>query len=188
MRKLLLVFTLITFTSSVFAQRGDNEWFASVGLNAINSIGSKSPINSPDEWAFKIPIAASIELVWPSGLAIEESITLNGFSENDVIDGAILTEDYTYLSFDTHVKYYFGQQLFPDFDQLDFYGLAGVGIFSIEDTNISGNLGGGILYWVNRRKTFGIKAQTVAKFALDHKFSGFDNNHFQIHLQAIFAL
>ncbi|WP_339754428.1 hypothetical protein [uncultured Winogradskyella sp.] len=188
MRKLILVSAFLTFTFSSFAQVDDKEWFVSIGVNAINSIGTQSPINSPDDWAFNLPISAAVELSWTSGLSIEQSITLNSFSENDMIDGAILTKDYTYISFDTYAKYYFGKHIFPNADWIDFYANAGVGFFHIENTNISANLGGGVLFWLNHRRTFGLRAQSIAKFALNPKDSGFDNNHFQAHLQAIFLL
>ncbi len=188
MRKLILVCSILVYTITTTAQQNDKEWFASIGVNGINSIGSQSPFNSPGDWAFGLPISAAVELGWTSGLSIEQSITVNKFSEDEIIDGATLTEDFTYLSFDTHAKYYFGKHIFPDTDWLDFYANAGVGIFTVDETNISGNLGGGVLVWLNRRKTLGVRAQTIAKFALDHKESGFDNNHFQAHLQLVFAL
>lgn len=190
MRKFLLVVLLISFSLISIAQGNQNskEWFISVGLNAINSQGTKSPFNGMDEWAINIPISAAVELKWNSGLAVEQSITINSFAEGDVIDGGTLTEDFSYLSFDTHVKYYFGKHIFPKADWLDFYANSGFGLFSIENTNISFNLGGGILFWLNRRKTLGIRTQVIAKLALDHSNSGYDNNHFQTHIQAFIAL
>lgn len=187
MKKIFLLLLLISISLSSTAQ-GDKEWFASAGFNSINSLGTRSPINSPGDWANGLPISLAIELGWTSGLSIEQGFTLNKFSEGDEIDGAILTEDFTYTSFDTHVKYYFGRHIFPDLDWLDFFANAGVGIFSVDETNISANLGGGVLVWFNRRKTIGARLQTIGKFAFDHKDSGFDNNHFQNHLQLIFAL
>ncbi|WP_296313640.1 hypothetical protein [Winogradskyella sp. UBA3174] len=188
MKKLILATAFLLYTLTTFSQTTDKEWFASIGLNAINSAGKKSPINSPGDWANGLPISAAVELSWASGFAIEQSVTFNKFSEDGIIDGVILTEDYNYISFDTHAKYYFGKHIFPDLDWIDFYGNAGIGIFSIDETNISANLGGGVLFWFNRRKTIGVRVQTIAKFALDHKESGLDNNHFQTHLQLIFAL
>jgi hypothetical protein len=191
MRKFLVALTLISFTFSTLAQENQNskQWFISIGLNAINSQGTKSPVSGMGDWAINnIPISATVELKWDSGLAIEQSITTNSFKEDDVIDGQTLTQDYSYLSFDTHVKYYFGRHLIPKVDWLDFYANSGVGFFSIDNTNLSFNLGGGILFWLNSRQTIGIRAQVISKFALDHSESGIDNNHFQTHIQAFFAL
>jgi hypothetical protein len=188
MKKLILLLIVVSVSFSSFSQRNDKEWFASVGLNAINSLGTRSPFNSPGDWGKGLPISLAVELGWTSGFSIEQGFTLNKFSEGDEIDGAILTEDFTYTSFDTHVKYYFGKHIFPNADWLDFYGNVGVGVFSVDETNISANIGGGVLVWFNRRKTIGARIQTIGKFAFDHKESGFDNNHFQNHIQLIFAL
>jgi hypothetical protein len=78
--------------------------------------------------------------------------------------------------------------MLPKVDWIDFYSNVGVGFFHINNTNISANIGGGVLFWLNRKKTWGIRAQTIAKFALDSKDSGLETNHFQTHLQLIFAL
>ena len=190
MKKLILAsaFLLLALTTNAQDSDNDNQWFASIGLNAINSNGAQSPINNPGDWAKSLPLSLAVELSWTENLAIEQAFTMNVFAEGDKIDGAILTEDFTYTSFDTHVKYYFGKHILPKVDWIDFYGNAGVGFFHINNTNISANIGGGVLFWLNRRKTFGIRAQTIAKFALDSKDSGLETNHFQTHLQLIFAL
>ncbi|MFP4845191.1 hypothetical protein [Winogradskyella sp. PE311] len=188
MKKIILLLILVSFSISSFSQSSDKEWFGSIGLNAINSLGTRSPVSSPGDWANGLPISLAIELGWESGFSIEQGFTLNKFSKGDKIDGVTLTDDFTYTSFDTHAKYYFGKHIFPNVDWLDIYGNAGLGIFSVDETNISANLGGGVLVWFNRRKTLGARLQSIAKFAFDHKDSGFDNNHFQTHLQLIFAL
>ncbi|MEF3077588.1 hypothetical protein [Winogradskyella poriferorum] len=188
MRKLLLLATLLTFTFNSYSQSDSAEWFGSVGLNAINNQGTQSPINGMGDWAINLPISLGIEVGWTSGLSIEQAFTLNSYSKGDMIDNFELQEDYTYYSFDTHAKYYFGKHIFPSADWIDFYGNAGVGFFNIDETNISLNLGGGVLFWLNRRQTFGIRAQVIGKFALDQAKSGLDNNHYQTHIQAVFAL
>lgn len=184
----IIIALFICYSLSGFSQRGEKEWFLGAGLNAINSQGTKSPLNGIGDWANGLPFSLAGELMWDSGLAVEQSITFNKFAEGDKIDGAVLQEDYTYVSFDTHAKYYFGKHLFPSADWIDFYANAGVGFFTIDNTNISMNLGGGVLFWLNRRQTFGIRAQVIGKFAFDHSESGLDNNHYQTHIQAIFAL
>ena len=190
MRKLFLPTLILAFALNTYGQasRNTSEWFASVGLNAINSQGTQSPVGKMGDWAINIPISLGVEVAWASGLSIEQAFTLNSFAEGEKIDGVVLQEDLSYYSFDTHAKYYFGRKLFPSVDWLDFYGNAGVGFFNIDETNVSVNLGGGVLVWFNRRQTIGIRAQVIGKFALDHKDSGLDNNHYQTHIQAIFAL
>ena len=189
MKKLILIVTLVAFSMSSFAQRNNNEWLLSVGLNAINSLGSRSPIYHPEDWSFQFPISAAVEINWGRDLSIEQSITFNGFTSEDRIDSPNnLKEEFNYLSLDTHAKYYFGKYIFPRTNWIDFYANAGLGFFHIDETNISANFGGGVLFWLNDSRSFGIRAQTIGKFAFNHPESGFDNNHFQYHLQAVFKL
>jgi len=188
MKRLILIVVLITFSFSSYAQRNNNEWLLSFGLNSVNSLGSQSPIFHPEDWIKKFPISAAIEVKWTEDFAIEQSITFNGFNEDDTIDNADLKQDYSYISFDTHLKYYFGKHIFPRTDWIDFYANAGLGFFKIDGSNISANLGGGVLFWLNQSRSFGIRTQVIGKFAFNHKDSGLDNNHYQYHLQAIFKL
>jgi len=189
MKKLILIALLISFSISAFAQRSDKDWYLNIGVNAINSLGSRSPIYHPEDWSFQTPISAAVELNWSERFAIEQSITFNGFNQDKEIDGVDLQEDYNYLSLDTHAKYYFGEHIFGDrIDWLELYVNAGIGFYHIDETNISANLGGGALVWLNRSRTFGLRAQTIGKFAFSHSESGFDNNHYQYHLQAVFKL
>lgn len=186
MKKLILVVLIAAFSLSSFAQRNTEEWYLSVGLNTINSLGKKNPFYHPGDWTFKFPISAAVELIWTDYLAIEQAVTFNGFNEK--IDFEVTDEDFDYVSFDTHLKYYFGRHIFPRTDWIDFYANAGLGFFHIDETNISANFGGGVLFWLNDSRSFGLRAQSIAKFAFNHKKSGFDNNHFQYHLQAVFKL
>ncbi|WP_179318059.1 outer membrane beta-barrel protein [Winogradskyella helgolandensis] len=191
MKKFILIALLVSFSISSFAQRNsraNDDWYLSIGVNAINSLGTRSPFNSPSDWAFDLPISAAAEYNWSDTFAIEQSVTFNGFTEDTEIDGTELSKDYTYISFDTNVKYYFGQFIFPNLDWLEIHANAGVGFFHIDETNISANLGGGVLFWLNANRTFGLRLQTTGKFAFNHPESGFDNNHFQHHLQVVFKL
>ncbi|WP_299098967.1 outer membrane beta-barrel protein [uncultured Winogradskyella sp.] len=191
MKKIFLIVLIASFSLSSFAQRSDNDWYLSIGVNAINSLGSRNPIYQPGDWTFEFPISAAVEFNWSEDFAIEQSITFNGFAESskiDVVPFGPLPKDYNYVSLDTHLKYYFGRHIFRDADWIDFYANAGIGFFHIDETNISANLGGGVLFWLNKNRTFGLRAQTIGKFAFNHKDSGFDNNHYQYHLQAIFKL
>ena len=196
MKKLILIALVATFSLSTFAQSGSygresNEWYLSVGVNAINSLGSKSPIYHPGDWTFEFPISAAVEFNWTEKFAIEQSITFNGFAEGskiDVVNPGPIEKDYNYLSLDTHIKYYFGRHILPQKDWIDFYANAGIGFFHIDETNISLNFGGGVLVWLNDNRTFGLRGQIIGKFAFNHPDSGYDNNHYQYHLQAIFKL
>ncbi|REE27468.1 outer membrane protein with beta-barrel domain [Winogradskyella pacifica] len=190
MKKILLLAFILIFSLSSFAQRRNSDWSMSIGVNAINSLGTQSPFDRPGDWSFQTPISAGVEFNWTDKFAIEQSITFNGFSDDESIDFDSTDEDYNYISLDTHVKYYFGELIFGRGrnDWFDIYANVGVGFFHIDESNISANLGGGVLFWLNEDRTFGLRAQTIAKFAFDHANSGYDNNHYQYHLQAVFKL
>jgi hypothetical protein len=195
MKKIFLALVVSCFTLAITAQidRSINmdEWYVSVGVNTINSLGSKNPLESPGDWAFKTPISASIETRWTDLFAVEIGLSLNGFEAGERLDAAgPPQEDLTYFAIDTSFKYYFGEYILPRQEWVDFYVNAGLGLFIIDDANLSINLGGGAIFWLNRNHTFGLKPQALAKFAVNHRDAGqiYPNNHFQYSLQAIFKL
>jgi hypothetical protein len=195
MKKIFLALVISCFTLAITAQSDrsvqQDEWYISVGVNTINSLGSKNPLDSPGDWAFKTPISASIETRWSELFALEVGLNLNGFDAGSRLDAAGPPEDnLTYFAIDTSLKYYFGEYILPRQEWIDFYVNAGLGLFILDDANLSVNIGGGLLFWFNPSHTFGIKAQGLAKFAANHRDSGqfYPNNHFQYSLQAIFKL
>ncbi|WP_179336978.1 outer membrane beta-barrel protein [Winogradskyella ludwigii] len=194
MKKIFFLTLLLAFTLNSFAQRSRDkgDLYLSVGVNAINTLGTQSPFNDPEDWSYKTPISVALEFNWSEKLAIEQSITFNGFdtsSRADFSANTPLEKDYNYLSIDTNLKYYFGEHIFGrKAEWFDIYADAGIGFFHIDETNISANLGGGVLFWLNRYRTIGLRAQTIAKFAFNHSDSGYDNNHYQYHLQLIIKL
>ena len=98
--------------------------------------------------------------------------------------------NHTHFALDTHLKYYFGEKVFPNTDWIDFYGMAGLGYFYIEDSNISANIGAGAMFWFDNKQSMGVKAQGMAKLAFNHSNSGstYANNHFQYNLMFVFRL
>ena len=66
--------------------------------------------------------------------------------------------------------------------------MAGPGFFFINESNISFNVGGGLLVWLNDNHSVGIKLQTLGKFALNHKDELYETNHYQHHLQLVIGL
>ena len=195
MKRILLasVITCFTFVITAQSERSirEDEWLLSVGVNTINSLGTKNPFEDPSDWAFRFPLMASIEGKFFDLFSLEVDLSLNGFEENERLDAAgPPSEDFTYLGIDTALKYYFGEYIFPRAEWIDFYAKAGLGFFIIDDANIAFNFGGGALFWLNRAHTFGLRAQGVGKFAFDHSDRGsvYPNNHFQYSLQAVFKL
>lgn len=163
----------------------DSPWKLSIGVNAVGSLGTRQPFARLDEFQFKHPVALGIEHQWSKFFAIEQDFTINGYNTKNEIDGGILQEEYTYISSNTYIKYYFSDALFTA-DWLDLYAAAGFGIFSVNELNSSGNLALGGTLWVS--DTIGVRLQGVAKFAVNAKDRQFDNNHFQYMLQVVFKL
>lgn len=195
MKKYFIALLISCFTLAVTAQGERSiekeEWVLSVGLNTINSLGTKNPFADPGDWAFKFPLTASVETRLNKIFTIELGFSLNGFEEGKRLDAAgAPSEDITYISIDTGLKYYFGEYIFPDTEWIDFYGSAGIGFFDLDDGNISFNIGGGVMFWFGRSQKYGIKLQGLGKFALDHSNRAYEypNNHFQYSLSGLIRL
>jgi len=164
------------------------EWMFGVGVNAVVNLGERNPVYSPSDWAIKHPLSVSAEKGFSPYWALELNLALNGYDEGDKIDGLSLAQDETYFSFDAQAKYYFGKHIFSEDSWFDMFATAGPGYFVIDESNLSFNLGGGLLFWLNDNHRLGVKLQTVGKFAVEAKDYLVDNNHFQHHLQVVFKL
>lgn len=189
MKKLTLVFLLVSCLSGRAQTGVFDDWFVTFGFNAVNSLGTLSPFNSPEDWAFRTPFSASVEKQWDRDFTIELAINLNGIKEDRRFDPGPAPETFTYFSVDTNVKYYFGRHIFRrGYDKIDFYADGGLGFFSIDNTNIAINFGGGVLFWLDEENKFGIRLQLIGKFAFNNADSGFDNNHYQWGLHGVYRL
>ena len=160
-------------------------WKLSVGVNAVGSLGERQPFARLGDFQFKTPIALAIENRWSKYFSLEQDLTINGYNKGEEIDGGILKKDFTYISTNTYIKYYFSDVLF-NADWLDFYAGAGFGIFIVDELNSSGNLVLGGTVWVSEK--IGLRLQGIGKFAVNAKDRQFDNNHFQYMLQVVIKL
>lgn len=171
---------------SAQAQRFDSGWYLSAGFNAVGNLGTRNPVEKLGDFAFRTPFAVAIENKWNREFAIEQDLSFNGFKKGTFIDNGIPSENLTYFSTNTNVKWYFTDYIFRDADWLDVYVGAGVGLFTIDELNTSGNFTAGAAYWFS--EYFGVRLQTTAKFAVNANNRQFDNNHWQHVLQAVFRL
>ncbi|WCO01155.1 hypothetical protein [Psychroserpens ponticola] len=160
-------------------------WKLSVGVNSVGSLGTRQPLERLGDFQFKNPLALAIEHKWSKFFALEQDLTLNGYEAKSQIDNGVLTKDYTYISTNTYVKYYFSDALFA-INWLDLYTGVGFGLFSVDELNSSGNVVCGGTIWISDK--IGVRLQGVGKFAINAKDRQFDNNHFQYMLQAVFKL
>lgn len=182
---LVSLFGLDATSQSKFADRVNTDiWKLSVGVNAVGSLGERQPLSRIDEFEFNRPFAIGIEGRWTKYFYIEQDFTMNQFDTE--IDGGRLTETYDYYSTNTYLKYYFSESLFQNADWLDLFVGGGLGLFIVDEVNGSGNVVVGGTLWIKPK--FGIRLQSIGKFAFDAGDKIYDNNHFQYTLQAIFKL
>jgi hypothetical protein len=146
----------------------------SAGVNAVNNLSLRSPLNSPGDWAFETPLAFGIEArsYYNEDLAISIDAAFNKIN------------DLTYYSLDGSVKYYMNEWI--PIDNFEFFAQGGLGVFNIDETNVSANAGGGVLYWFNDK--FGVRLRSMAKFAFSASENLNTNNHFQHNLELVFVL
>jgi len=196
MKNITLLFMLFGFGLAVsFSQStrsiDKGEWIIGAGVNTINSQGSKVPYRSISDWSFRYPIIVSAETYLTRLFSVELAASLNGYKAGDNIDAAGPSDDdLTYFAADANLKYYFGDKILPTTDWLDLYALAGLGYFVIDDSDLSTNLGGGAMFWLDSNKSTGIKLQAVGKLAFNHSNFGksYANNHIQFSLMFLFRL
>ena len=183
MKKLPLLILLLSFSLLTFGQdlndtqnikQFNTIYQISAGVNAVNNLGLRSPLNSPGDWAFENPISFGIEArsYFNKDLAFAFDVGFNKY------------ENMTYYSLDGSVKYYLNEWI-PAND-FEFFAQGGLGLFNIDKTNVSGNLGGGVLYWFNEK--FGVRVRSLAKFAFNASEELINYNHFQHYLEFVLVL
>jgi len=183
MKKLALFLLYTSFSIFTFGQvlnttqnvkQFNTIYQISAGVNAVNNLGLSSPLNSPGDWAFETPLAFGIEArsYYNSDLAFSLDAGFNKYN------------NLTYYSLDGSVKYYLNDWI-PAND-FEFFAQGGMGLFNIDKTNVSANLGGGVLYWFNDK--IGIRLRSLAKFAFNASEEVNTNNHFQHNLEVVFVL
>jgi hypothetical protein len=186
MKKLVICLFIGLMAWSSQAQRFDTGWYFSAGFNAVGNLGTRNPVENLGDFAFRTPFAVAFENKWSREFAIEQDLSFNGFKKGVAIDNGTPDKTLTYFSTNTNFKWYFTDYIFPEEDWLDVYVGAGVGLFTIEELNTSGNISVGAAYWFS--EYFGVRLQTTAKFAVNAKNREFDNNHWQHFVQAVFRL
>ncbi len=189
MKKFTIIILLITGFVGNSQRAVFDDWFIAGGFNAVNSLGTLNPFESPGDWMFKNPFTVSAERQFARDFNFEFALNLNGINQGERFDPVPATSDFTYISFDTNVRYNFGRLIFRrGYDKIDFSAIGGAGFFRIDGSNLSFNLGGAALFWLNENNTFGLRLQVVGKFALNNDSSGFENNHYQYGLHAVWRL
>jgi len=163
-----------TLNTSQNVKTANTVYQLSAGVNAVNNLSLRSPLNSPGDWAFSTPLALGIEArsYYDKDLALAVDAAFNKIKES------------TYYSLDASVKYYLNEWI--PVEDLEFLARGGLGVFNMDHTTVSANAGGGALYWFNDR--FGIRLRSMAKFAFNARENLNTNNHFQHNLELVFVL
>ncbi|MEO8774455.1 MAG: hypothetical protein ABI263_08010 [Gelidibacter sp.] len=189
MKKLVICFLLFALGYTAHAQRFNsryaNDWKVSAGFNAVGNLGTRNPVERLDEYGIQFPIAIAVEYQFRENFALEQDISLNGFKAGRFLDNGIPSENLTYFSTNSNLKWYFSDYLF-DIEWLELYAKGGVGIFYMGELNSSANLSGGTIFWIG--DNIGISLQATAKFAINANNRQYANNHWQHMLQVIFRL
>ena len=188
MKKIIICLFVLVIGFSANAQRFgfQSDWKASVGLNAVGSLGTRSPFNRIDEFAFEFPVMAAIEYQWSEHFAVELDISLNRFKAGKRLDGGKPKESFAYFSTNPTIKWYFTDYIFNNAEDWDLYISGGAGIFYMNEMNSSINLGAGVQYWFS--PNVAVRLQSTAKFATSVKGHRYDNNHFQHALLVVFRM
>lgn len=169
----------------------DHKWTIGLGANIIDNdgLGSDKAFKTSEWNLYKYPIIFSAERKWSDLLATSFSISFNQFDKESLQDGIYTNKDLLYIALDLNGQLYFDQFLLKTSktnDWLDAYVIAGVGLPIIaSEVNGSFNTGLGLNFWV--KKNWGIRLQTVGKFAFDHGDNN-HSNHIQHSLSAIIRL
>ncbi len=169
--KKIILIVFIVFSCGIIAQTRNNEW--QVGVSAgVTKFGDEDINIVGDRYQFQIP---RLNVVKPisNNLAIDAAISFTTF------DVGVITNDATYFSFDTSLRYFFdiGDRFYP-------YAFAGAGI---SDVGIKVaptiNVGVGGTFWIS--DIFGLNAQAYYKNSLNT-----DNvpSHIQVTGGMVFAL
>lgn len=188
MKKFTLFICLFCFTFTFSQTESTNNlptsykrWTVKLGLNMVESTGQGAPFKGFSTNAKTSPFALGIEYSFNEDLAVSLFQSTNKWEANkDLLDGRYPTEDVSYFSIDAGLKFYFDQYIVEQ-NWLDLYLEGGLGLVSVEETGISGNLGLGGIIWIS--ETFGVNAQGIGKFA------GKENsptNHFQYFAGIVF--
>lgn len=167
----------------------ENHWTFGFGVNIVDNDGFQ--INQPfkaKEWNFNYPMMITAERKWSALLATSVSLSFNNLDENTLQDGFYPNKDLIYIAFDVNGQVYFDHFIFETTrnDWFDAYAIVGLGMPVIDNTvGGSFNTGLGFNFWFS--DNWGVRLQSVGKFAFNHGENN-QSNHLQHSLSAIIRL
>ncbi len=183
MKKIFSLLIVLSVCISVYAQGRNDTFGFSLGINAINNTGARSPFKNTDNWAFEQPISLGFEYRFSELFAVEALLSHNKFSSNSTIDGIAIVEDHNYFSEDVHIKQYIGEY-FLNSEKIDLFLNGGFGFYQLVSLHASANLGVGVSYRLS--DALSIRIQSMGKFKLGQKDGIYDSNLIQHFLQLVY--
>ncbi|WMI68432.1 hypothetical protein [Mangrovimonas sp. YM274] len=176
---LFLFIGIFSAKSQIMRGTSYDHWAVSLGINFVDNDGRrfKSPFKTKD-WNTDLPIMFGVERKWSELFGTELAISLNKISASNQQDYLTIDQDYVYFALDINGKFFFDHLIYesPFNNWFESYVILGVGApFFENDSNVTLNTGLGFNFWFD--KQFGVRIQTVGKFAADTQ--PINSNHIQ---------
>ena len=182
-RLLILTISLLWLIPCSFGQDANSSQNEAVktiyqisgGLNAIDNTSGSSPFSNPGDWYVSTPISIGIEArsYYNSNMAL---VGYFGFNKYDGLN---------YFSLDAGFKYYLNDWI--PIEKIEIAPEIGGGVFNIDKTNVSVNLGGSVAYWINKK--LALRLRSIAKFAINNGSDyNISNGHYLHNLELVFVL
>ena len=184
-------YNLNSQTDSEFINTESNSEFINslsveFGLNLVDNSGNANPLTAVKEFssiAYSLPFKIDVNYSLSDAFQVFLSSSSNKFREDQIVDNKHLDKSYNYLSIDLGLKY----DVFEvDLNRTSIVGFAqaGVGVFKIESSSPSANLGFGGL--ISLTDMIDVVISSVAKFSMNNEY--LNSNHFQYFLGLKFKL
>ena len=175
----------------------NDDWCFGFGINSVENSGNGiNGLTDISNWNFGRPLYLSVEYYINNQFSLEGTLSLNGFSEGSIIDGATVLKgwDANYVAADLAIKYSFGDLL--NLTSLEPYLFVGAGntyigsyrteqapLVENKSVNIfTFNAGIGANYWFSN--TWGLNINATGKWASASDYS----NHVQASFGVLYSL
>jgi hypothetical protein len=184
MKKLIVVF-VIFFSMSLTAQES-KKWLIGVGVNFIDNTNSQDD-NYLDvsNWSSTMSVSKlSVQYAVNTNFSLASEFTLNKLGSNKIHNSKTIANNLAYFGWDINARYNTASLLkLPSKYTIE--PIVGLGLSSTDgNSNQSFNTGLSLGYFFN--DTYGVRLQTVGKFASEQNTVG--NNMIQHALELVFRL
>ncbi len=186
--KKIIFFTAMVFATVSFAQEAKNDakWAVGVGVNFIDNTNSQdNNYFDVSNWNSTLSFSKlSVQYFYNSKLSVSSEFTINKFDKNTTQNGSAINVNMTYFGIDINARYNVASylKLPTKFSLEPVVGLGNSWANSIPNQSLNGGLAIGYKF----NNTYGLRLQTLGKFANDKNTVG--NNMVQHSLELYFNL